>query len=105
MNKLIYILTAGILVSLVSCEPDRNKELVDGDPNHTDMYIDTIGIHGVRHEIIVRELFDGHRGFGGIMHSPECWCFKNDRINNKSINPTTENVENSISESQYGALY
>ena len=104
MNKLIYILTAGILVSLVSCEPDRNKETIDG--GFKDMYIDTIGIHGVRHEIIVRELFyDGHRGFGGIMHSPECWCFKNDRINNKSTNPTTENVENSISESQYGALY
>lgn len=35
--------------------------------------IDTIVIHGQRHEIITQK---GTRAYNGFMHSPECWCQK-----------------------------
>ncbi|MBD5188680.1 MAG: hypothetical protein HDS95_00130 [Bacteroidales bacterium] len=75
MNKSICLIVSLLLASLLlSCQSyTRNRAR---SINHHIMEIDTITIHGHRHEILIRSEGSNQIGYGGIMHSPECPCKK-----------------------------
>ena len=63
-------------VFLILCSCTNNAVEFRGH-NGTIYRIDTLTIHGNRHEFIVS---DYRRRFNGFIHSPECWCL------NKEVN-------------------
>ncbi len=67
-NLLITILAMAVLTS---CYNDK-LQLVETANESKTIEIDTLEIHGAKHEVI----FWYHAYKGGMMHSPECWCKK-----------------------------
>ena len=65
--KTIIVLAAILVLS--SCDKRSVAYSVTGD-SYT---LDTINIHGVDHEFLIRE---GNPYFSGFAHSPECPCLK-----------------------------
>lgn len=81
MKKLLLVFCSVIL--LTGCEPKTTKQKINSTSEDNSqsitflgtVWIDTIEIHGKKHEIIVRNSSPGSRvSVGGMMHSPECWC-------------------------------
>lgn len=70
MKKFLIISISGLLLCCCHSNPPKLAKVV-----HTGrVRIDTIEIHGHTHEILIRSDATGSGGYGGIMHSPECWC-------------------------------
>lgn len=65
--KIIIVLAA--IVVLSSCQKRSVAYSVTGEC----YTLDTINIHGVDHEFLIRE---GNPYFSGFAHSPECPCLK-----------------------------
>lgn len=65
--KIIIVLTA--IAVLSSCQKRSVAYSVTGEC----YTLDTINIHGVDHEFLIRE---GNPYFSGFTHSPECPCLK-----------------------------
>ena len=74
--KLIIILAASavvlILAKILILSLCRESEVVHSSSGRS-YNIDTITIHGVSHEFLIRE---NSQYFSGITHSPECPCLK-----------------------------
>ena len=74
--KLIIILAASavvlILATILILSLCRESEVVHSSAGRS-YSIDTITIHGVAHEFLIRE---NSQYFSGITHSPECPCLK-----------------------------
>ena len=74
--KLIMILVAIavflILAAMLVLSLCREREVVHSATGRR-YSIDTITIHGVAHEFLIRE---NSQYFSGITHSPECPCLK-----------------------------
>jgi hypothetical protein len=69
--KKITILSLVILLGFTSCKKYSDVPETSGGYD-TPVYIDTLTIHGVKHEFL-RHRWDAGRV---ICHSPECWCLK-----------------------------
>lgn len=78
MKAILPIVTT-LALGLVSCLDDQRKTATVISPTgfKNGIYIDTIDVHGHPHEII----FSLVKGGISPTHSPECWCLKNDTIN------------------------
>ena len=77
--KAILLIGTALALGFVSCE-HRNVERVEAKHNHIDFQwveIDTVCIHGNPHEMLINHV----KGGAVFEHSPECWCLKNDTIN------------------------
>lgn len=74
--KLIITLAASavvlILAEMLVLSLCRDSEVVHSSAGRR-YSIDTITIHGVAHEFLIRE---NSQYFSGITHSPECPCLK-----------------------------
>lgn len=70
MKKIAILLFSIIILS--SCENHRTES-----KRGRIYFIDTISIHGVEHEFIVKDNF-GHQ-VETFVHSPECQCMKKDK--------------------------
>ena len=71
--KLRYLYALAAILLLCGCVEKKPKAYVDKSRT---IWVDTITIHGKRHEILLRRTPDGREAVGGMMHSPECWCGK-----------------------------
>lgn len=67
MKKFILFLLVVFVCIACSTNTEKAYSKYSGE-----MYIDTVTIHGLKHEF----LFNTGRDVCGIAHSPECWCLK-----------------------------
>lgn len=74
-TKLKYCLVAFAAVMIFcGCVEEKPKAYVGTSRT---IWVDTITIHGNRHEILLRSTRPAsNTNAGGMMHSPECWCKK-----------------------------
>lgn len=72
MKKLISVII--VMTLLTSCENNCQKAESNNNIGR-DIEIDTLYIHGNKHEV----LFWFSNSKGGMMHSPECWCLKENK--------------------------
>lgn len=74
MKKLILTLSlVAFIMVMTGCSNSRRPNKAPST-NGERFTIDTVTIHGNQHEIL-RDGSTTH--YGGMMHSPECWCLKN----------------------------
>lgn len=78
MKLLLIISALALILILCGCESKPKRNAIDNNNRITNIAIDTINIHGQKHEILFykeRKIL-WNQSYAGIMHSPECWCLK-----------------------------
>lgn len=75
MKNKIKIALMAIVAVVIFCGCVEEKPKAYVGTSRT-IWVDTITIHGNRHEILLRRTSYGREAVGGMMHSPECWCGK-----------------------------
>lgn len=75
------------VVVVTGCGDDSRRPEKVQSTNGDRFYVDTVLIRGNKHEIL-RDGTAHH--YGGMMHSPECWCLKNDSVSTNQGNIPTK---------------
>ncbi len=76
MKKLILISALALILCGCDGGGQRKERVLKSNGDTSTILIDTVFIHGQKHEILTRREAYGKGGVGGLMHSPECWCLK-----------------------------
>lgn len=94
ISRIFIVVTIFIAGLFQSCDTTGETYIVDNKETTTKYYyIDTLNIHGVKHEFIYSVYYYNSGGLG-ICHSPECWCLKeknhddikpNDKIGSEKV--------------------